>query len=85
LTVLWAGPTGAGEFIIAIRNWLRERSWPHVCHEQKRSRSVTCWTGTLLQIDCVDRAYLALSVPTLVAGGQVVSFLTAHDLLLLLI
>jgi hypothetical protein len=25
---------------------------------------------TLLQIDCVDRVYLALSVPTLVAGGS---------------
>ena len=33
---------------------------------------------TLLQIDCVDRVYLTLSVPNLVAGGQVVSFLTAH-------
>jgi hypothetical protein len=34
---------------------------------------------TLLQIDCVDRVYLTLSVPGLVAGGQVVSFLTAHE------
>ena len=33
----------------------------------------------LLEIDCVDRVYLALSVPSLVAGGQVVSFLTAHE------
>jgi len=34
---------------------------------------------TLLQIDCVDRVYLTLSVPDLVVGGQVVSFLTAHE------
>ena len=34
---------------------------------------------TLLQIDCVDRVYLTLSVPNLVVGGQVVSFLTAHE------
>jgi hypothetical protein len=27
----------------------------------------------------VDRVYLTLSVPTLVVGGQVVSFLTAHE------
>ena len=33
----------------------------------------------LLEIDCVDRAYLTLSVPSLVVGGQVVSFLTAHE------
>jgi hypothetical protein len=33
----------------------------------------------LLEIDCVDRVYLTLSVPTLVVGGQVVSFLTAHE------
>jgi hypothetical protein len=32
----------------------------------------------LLEIDCVDRVYLTLSVPSLVVGGQVVSFLTAH-------
>ena len=32
----------------------------------------------LLEIDCVDRVYLTLSVPNLVVGGQVVSFLTAH-------
>ena len=34
---------------------------------------------TLLEIDCVDRVYLTLSVPDLVVGGQVVSFLTAHE------
>jgi hypothetical protein len=34
---------------------------------------------TLLQVDCVDRVYLTLSVPNLVVGGQVVSFLTAHE------
>ena len=34
---------------------------------------------TLLEIDCVDRVYLTLSVPNLVVGGQVVSFLTAHE------
>ncbi|HYZ57277.1 MAG TPA: hypothetical protein VE733_27755, partial [Streptosporangiaceae bacterium] len=33
----------------------------------------------LLEIDCVDRVYLTLSVPGLVVGGQVVSFLTAHE------
>ncbi len=33
---------------------------------------------TLLEIDCVDRVNLTLSVPSLVVGGQVVSFLTAH-------
>src|SRR5207249_9849539 len=33
----------------------------------------------LLEIGCVDRVYLTLSVPTLVVGGQVVSFLTAHE------
>ena len=32
----------------------------------------------LLEIDCVDRVYLTLSVPNLVVGGQVVSFLTVH-------
>jgi hypothetical protein len=34
---------------------------------------------TLLEIDCVDRLYLGLSVPNLVVGGQVVSFLTQHE------
>src|ERR1700747_1172602 len=34
---------------------------------------------TLLEIDCVDRVYLTLSVPNLVVGGQVVSFLTVHE------
>jgi len=34
---------------------------------------------TLLEIDCVDRIYLTLSVPTLVVGGQVVNFLTVHE------
>lgn len=33
----------------------------------------------LLEIDCVDRVYLTLSVPSLVVGGQVVNFLTAHE------
>jgi hypothetical protein len=33
----------------------------------------------LLEIDCVDRVYLTLSVPNLVVGGQVVNFLTAHE------
>ena len=33
----------------------------------------------LLEIDCVDRVYLTLSVPNLVVGGQVVSFRTAHE------
>jgi hypothetical protein len=33
----------------------------------------------LLEIGCVDRVYLTLSVPSLVAGGQVVSFLTARE------
>jgi len=33
----------------------------------------------LLEIDCVDRVYLTLSVPTLVVGGQVVNFLTVHE------
>ena len=33
----------------------------------------------LLEIDCVDRVYLTLSVPSLVVSGQVVSFLTAHE------
>ena len=33
----------------------------------------------LLEIDCVDRVYLTLSVPSLLVGGQVVSFLTAHE------
>jgi hypothetical protein len=31
-----------------------------------------------LEIDCGDRLYLSLSVPNLVVGGQVVSFLTQH-------
>jgi hypothetical protein len=34
---------------------------------------------TCLEIDCVDRCYLSLSVPNLVVGGQVVSFLTQHE------
>ena len=33
----------------------------------------------LLEVDCVDRVYLTLSVPSLVADGQVVNFLTAHE------
>ena len=33
----------------------------------------------LLEIDCVDRVYLTLSVPSLVVGGQVVNFLTRHE------
>jgi hypothetical protein len=33
----------------------------------------------LLEINCVDRVYLTLSVPNLVVGGQVVSSLTAHE------
>src|SRR6266568_5206380 len=33
----------------------------------------------LLEIDCVDRVYLTLSVPNLVVGGQVVNFLTVHE------
>jgi transposase len=37
---------GAGGFILAIRNWLREWSWPHVWCELTRSRPATCWTGT---------------------------------------
>jgi hypothetical protein len=34
---------------------------------------------TSLEIDCVDRLYLSLSVPNLMVGGQVVSFLTQHE------
>lgn len=33
----------------------------------------------LLEIDCLDRVYLTMSVPNLVVGGQVVSFLTQHE------
>ncbi len=33
----------------------------------------------LLEIDCLDRIYLTLSVPNLMVGGQVVSFLTQHE------
>jgi hypothetical protein len=33
----------------------------------------------LLEIDCPDRIYLTLSVPNLIVGGQVVSFLTQHE------
>jgi hypothetical protein len=33
----------------------------------------------LLEIDCPDRIYLTLSVPNLMVGGQVVSFLTQHE------
>jgi hypothetical protein len=33
----------------------------------------------LLEIDCADRVYLTLSVPSLVVGGQVVNFLTEHE------
>ncbi|HEX2819494.1 MAG TPA: hypothetical protein VHO07_04900 [Streptosporangiaceae bacterium] len=33
----------------------------------------------LLEIDCVDRVYLTLSVPNLMVGGQVVNFLTVHE------
>ena len=32
----------------------------------------------LLEIDCLDRVYLTLSVPNLMVGGQVAGFLTAH-------
>ncbi len=32
-----------------------------------------------LEIDCPDRIYLTMSVPNLVVGGQVVSFLTQHE------
>jgi hypothetical protein len=34
---------------------------------------------TRLHIDCPDRVYLSLSVPNLMVGGQVVSFLTQHE------
>jgi hypothetical protein len=34
---------------------------------------------TLLEIDCADRVYLTLSVPSLVVGGQVVNFITGHE------
>ena len=33
----------------------------------------------LLEIDCAGRVYLTLPVPGLVAGGQVVNFLTGHE------
>jgi hypothetical protein len=33
----------------------------------------------LLEVDCLDRVYLTLSVPKLIVGGQVVSFLTQHE------
>jgi hypothetical protein len=33
----------------------------------------------LLEIDCLDRVYLTLCVPNLIVGGQVISFLTAHE------
>jgi hypothetical protein len=33
----------------------------------------------LLEIGCVDPVYLNLSVPSLLVGGQVASFLTAHE------
>lgn len=33
----------------------------------------------LLEIDCLDRVYLTMSVPNLVVGGQVVSFLNQHE------
>jgi hypothetical protein len=32
----------------------------------------------LLEIDCLDRVYLTLSVANLMVGGQVTGFLTAH-------
>jgi hypothetical protein len=32
-----------------------------------------------LEINCPDRIYLTLSVPNLMVGGQVVSFLTQHE------
>ena len=34
---------------------------------------------TQLEINCPDRIYLTLSVPNLMVGGQVVSFLTQHE------
>jgi hypothetical protein len=34
---------------------------------------------TCMELDCVDRLYLSLTVPNLVVGGQVVSFLTQHE------
>jgi hypothetical protein len=34
---------------------------------------------TQLEITCPDRIYLTLSVPNLMVGGQVVSFLTQHE------
>src|SRR5260370_26128635 len=33
----------------------------------------------LLEMDCADRVYLTLSVPSLVVGGQVVNFRTEHE------
>jgi hypothetical protein len=33
----------------------------------------------LLKINCMDRVYLTLSVRSLLVGGQVVRFLTAHE------
>ena len=34
---------------------------------------------TKLEIDCVDRVYLTMSVPGLMVGGQVINFLTRHE------
>lgn len=33
----------------------------------------------LLEVDCLDRVHLTMSVPNLVVGGQVVSFLNQHE------
>jgi hypothetical protein len=75
-----AGASVLVRFILVIRNRLRGGAMA------SRLARVTAVTvndvlegHTLLEIDRVDRVHPTLSVPNLVVGGQVVSFLTAHE------
>jgi hypothetical protein len=63
--------------MVAIRNWLRE--WSRLVRTNVVTVNDVLDGHKLLEIDCVDRVYLTLSVPNLVVGGQVVSFLTVHE------
>src|SRR5919198_1122357 len=60
---------GCGGIVVASR---LVRSNPVTVNDVLRAH-----TG--LVIDCPDRVYLTASVPNLVVGGQVVSFLTQHE------
>jgi hypothetical protein len=66
--------------MLAIRIWLRGLV---MASRLVRANAVTVNDvrdgHKLLEIDCADRVSLTFLVPSLLVGGQVVSFLTAHE------